>query len=265
MPATKKKKKVAKSEGQRKHKVLRNKCSPEEMEFCAAIAKGLSPGKAGVQVFHFANPDSGYQVLKRPRVQKFLERLLDRGEEKFIEKQAEKLALNLDLADSRLTELLSSPRMDESKMAVLAQLGRTKAGVDLIQASGILTALAAKAAPASQVDPSTALPAPAAAPEANPAPPDIAPEPLPVNDIVLVKAIDLAYKRKGGYGTTQPTATSQAIVQIVQQQQGERVYESRWVREQEKLDGPDCESIEHSLGLGTNAPAGIHTRGAETS
>jgi hypothetical protein len=124
-----------------------------------------------VQIFHYAQPDSGYQVLKRPRVQKFLERLLERGEEKFIEKQAEKLALNLDLADSRLTELLSSPRMDESRMAVLAQLGRTKAGVDLIQASGILTSLAPKAAPASQVDPATPPTGPAAAPAGDSAPP----------------------------------------------------------------------------------------------
>jgi hypothetical protein len=127
MPA-KKKNKGAKSEGQRKHKVLRDKCSPEEMEFCAAIAKGMSPGKAGVKIFHYAQPDSGYQVLKRPRVQKFLERLLERGEEKFIEKQAEKLALNLDLADSRLTELLSSPRMDESRDGGISPAGAYQGG-----------------------------------------------------------------------------------------------------------------------------------------
>lgn len=52
----------------------------------------------------------GFVVLKRPRVKAYIEKLGQKIEDKMIEKQADKIVDMLEVADSRLVEILHSPR-----------------------------------------------------------------------------------------------------------------------------------------------------------
>lgn len=243
--------------GRRRHKLMKDSPTLVEKQFCAAIVGGKSIEEAARSI-GIKSETHGYKIIKRPRVQKLLKELDDLARQKFLERQAERAALRLDIADIRLKEILESPRINEStsreREALMVSLGRTKAGVEFIKELGLL---------GNKPVPSTASPQPVE----NSTPPstdgEVA-EIVPVSDTALLRAIDLCYKRKAGYPTSQaqPSATAQAIVQVVNQQGG-RVYESPWIRAQEAIDGGDFQPLEHQLGLGSSAPAGVYTRASE--
>lgn len=172
------------------------------------------------------NPQrNGYRYFtSKPYLQAYIAELKAKTDEKTIEKVSEKIAstvaLSLDMADKRLEELLSCDRLDEEKMAIASNLGRTKAGVDLIRDKGLAVTGAARPR---------------------------------ISDIALLKAIDITYKRKEGYpkqASQQQLMMQQFLVQSSTNREQGGVYEPAWIREQYGTDNPTDAELERGIDRG---------------
>jgi hypothetical protein len=115
----------------RKHPLLRNYPSNIEYRFCSLLALGHSVEQAAVKL-GFRNPEQGYKLLKRPRVEKLLGALQERVQEQFLERASQAVIATFTLATERLAELLAAPRIGplRSVLAKMAVSAAVKAGMD---------------------------------------------------------------------------------------------------------------------------------------
>lgn len=207
MPKRKLPSKKFNSEEIRSHPLLRDHPTKRERAFIDAIAEGLSVAIAG-ELIGLKNVSSAYKVMRRPRVVRYLEEALKRSREEQLKETAKKASrtiLSLKLADDRLFELLSAKRvnpLDALRAEIIAK-SRSKPEKKLAELEAL-------------IPPPT---------EAQPAEAESAKhEDIPVDDKTLARAIDLAYRRKGGY----PASVSGGTVQQINAERVE-FYQSAWL------------------------------------